>query len=42
MAEGVAGDDLAFDEGNAYATNPQQTVLKFPGMGFTDAKMNAE
>ena len=32
MAEGVAGDDLASDEGNTYVSNPQQTVLKFPGM----------
>jgi hypothetical protein len=44
MAEGLAGDDLAFDEeGNAYVTtNPQQTVLKFPGMGVKDAKMSTE
>lgn len=44
MAEGVARDDLAFDEeGSAYvATNPQQTVLKFPGVGFKDAKMSTE
>ncbi|KAK5045222.1 hypothetical protein LTR84_009555 [Exophiala bonariae] len=34
MAEGCAGDDLAFDiEGNVYvATNPNQTVLKFFGV----------
>jgi hypothetical protein len=39
MAQGIAGDDLAFDEkGNAYVTtNPQQTVLRFPGIGLKDA-----
>lgn len=35
LVENLAGDDLAFDvEGAAYiATNPNQTVLKFPGVG---------
>jgi hypothetical protein len=44
MAEGVAGDDLAFDVGgNAYVTtNPQQTVLMFPRIGLNDAEMTAE
>jgi hypothetical protein len=44
MAEGATGDDLAFDnEGNAYVTtNPQQTVLKFPGIGLEDAEMASE
>jgi hypothetical protein len=44
MAEGIAGDDLAFDEeGNAYVTtNPQQTVLKFPEIGLNGAGMTAE
>jgi hypothetical protein len=41
MAQGIAGDDLAFDEkGNAYVTtNPQQTVLRFPGIGREDAAL---
>lgn len=44
LAEGVAGDDLAFDiEGNAFvATNPCQTVLKFPGAGLKDAGIASE
>lgn len=36
VAEGIAGDDLAFDNmGNAYvATNPNQTVVRIAGLGL--------
>jgi sugar lactone lactonase YvrE len=44
LAEGLAGDDLAFDEeGNVYVTtNPQQTVLRILGVGLERAKLAAE
>jgi hypothetical protein len=37
VAENVVGDDLAFDaDGTLYnATNPMQTILKFPGIGLS-------
>jgi hypothetical protein len=44
VAEGVTGDDLAFDgEGAAYvATNPSQWVLKLSGLGLERGSMTGE
>ena len=44
VVEGLTGDDMAFDvEGNGYvATNPSQSVLKFPGLGLGVRKFNGK